>query len=99
YRGLSQVIYSFDRRSKTWRSVAGDLAERFSYHMGAATGTYRGHPALFMPYIKSSPTGASRNVSGNGVNVYYRDGADWKRERVFKSLETPVTSSGIAVGD
>ena len=75
------------------------MAERFAFHMGAAMGTYRGFPAVFMPYFKQTPSGGSKQIGGNGISIYYRDGGAWKRARVFKSIETPVSSAGIAVGD
>jgi hypothetical protein len=99
YRGLSQVVYGFDRGAKKFHQLSNDVAERFAFHMGAAMGTYRGFPAVFMPYFKQTPSGGSRQIGGNGISIYYREAGAWKRARVFKSIETPVSSAGIAVGD
>jgi hypothetical protein len=99
YRGLSQVVYEYDRAKKSFHSASSDIAEFFAYHMGAAVGTYRGMPAVYMTYFKQTPSGGSKQIGGNGVSVYYREGGTWKRARVVKSVEPPVGSAGIAVGD
>jgi hypothetical protein len=99
YRGLSQVVYAFDRGARSFATVSTDIAERYAYHNGAAAGTYRGFPALYMSYIKTIPSGGSRQVSGNGVVVYYRENGAWKKKRIWKSIEAPILSSGLAAGD
>ncbi|HKC24695.1 MAG TPA: VCBS repeat-containing protein [Thermoanaerobaculia bacterium] len=99
YRGLSQVVYAYDRAKKSFHAVSNDVAEHYAYHMGAAVGTYRGSPAVYMTYFKQTPSGGSRQIGGDGISVYYREGGAWKRSRIVKSVEAPIGSAGIAVGD
>lgn len=108
YQGMRTVIRTYDPAAKTW-SEAGEreafgttnptYAESMAAHLGTATGTYRGFPAAFMSYIIAAPQAASRNVSGNGVSIYYRNGTSWQRKRVVKTVESATTSQGVATGD
>jgi hypothetical protein len=99
YRGQTGMIYEYDAKKGSFHAVGEDLPELFSYPLGVASGTYRGAPALFMNYIKNTPSGGSREISGYGVTVFYREGGAWKKQRILKGIETPVISEGIAVAD
>lgn len=99
YQGNIGVLRAFDKKEQAFHAVGEDIVEHYAGHIGTAMGLYQGHPAAFMTYIKNAKSGASRNIAGNGVSVYYRDGAAWHRKRVFKTIEPVVLSQGIAVGD
>lgn len=99
YQGATFVVYEFDRSEKKFRRAGLDFAERYSFHSGTAIGTYQGHPAAFMSYVKVGPATASRNISGHGVSVYYREKGVWKRKRVVKFVGSRAESQGIGAGD
>jgi hypothetical protein len=100
YSGMSRIMYGYDRAKSAFHPVGEAVAEPFSWSMGAAAGTYRGFPAMFMSWFKQTPSGGSRVITGQGVTGYYREGTAWKRVRVLKAIQTPpVGSEGIAVGD
>ena len=63
-----------------------DIAEKHAAHLGTAIGTYRGFPAAYVAYFKNTPSGSSREIAGDGISIYYRDGETWKRKRVFKRV-------------
>lgn len=99
YQGNVGVLRGFDREKQTFHALGEEIVEHFAGHLGTAMGLYQGHPAAFMTYIKNARSGASRNITGNGISVYYRDGQTWRRKRVLKTIEPVTLSQGIAVGD
>jgi hypothetical protein len=50
-------------------------------------------------YIKTGPQGGTREISGHGITLFYRDGGAWKSRRIWKAVETAVSSSGLAMAD
>ena len=100
YLGWESVLFEYDAKGKKW--VAGpprDVVEQYAIHAGVAVGTYRGKPAAFVSYLKSGPVGASPEMGGYGLSVYYKDGKSWKRERILKVIGNRVPSKALAVGD
>ena len=94
------LLYEFDRGAMSFRNVSGGVVELFSVGMGAAVGTYHGHPAAFTSYFKNRPAGGLPDPTGDGLSIYYRDGKEWKRHRVLKRLgSNRGISPGIAVAD
>lgn len=101
YQGGRALLYEWDGAAKSFRHVGRGVVEEFSFHSGAATGTYGGFPAAFASYVKGNAPGAvQRPIRGHGVSVYYRDAEGWKSRRVVKALaEQGVESAGLGVGD
>ena len=101
YQGGRALLYEWDAAAKSFRSVGRGVVEEFSFHSGAAVGTYHGFPAAFSSYVKGNAPGAVvRPIRGQGVSVYYRDGDGWKAKRVVKALaDSPEESQGLGVGD
>ncbi len=98
--GVRAVAYSFDRKDKEFRGIDLSVVEGYAATMGAATGRYRGHPALFVTYLKVGPSGGVRRITGDGVSIYYEEGGVWKRKRVEKRIaEKRNDSTALAVGD
>lgn len=99
YQNGLAVIQEYDTKEKAFRKAPLDFAERFSFHSGTAVGVYKGSPAAFVTYVKVGPSGATREISGQGASVYYREDGTWKRKRIVKFVGTRVESQGIGVGD
>lgn len=101
YQGGRALLYEWDAPAKAFRSVGRGVVEEFSFHSGAAIGTYRGFPAAFSSYVKGNAPGAvARPIRGHGVSVYYRDPEGWKARRVSKVLaDRADESQGLGVGD
>lgn len=100
YIGGSATLYEFDPKKEEFRFAGTNLIEGFGLQVGAAAGTYHGHPAAFASYFKRSPTGASRKIDGQGITIYYRDSdGKLKTKRVVKTLQFDAGSPAIAVGD
>ncbi len=101
YQGGRALLYEWDAPAKAFRSVGRGVVEEFSFHSGAAIGTYRGFPAAFSSYVKGNAPGAvARPIRGHGVSVYYRDTEGWKAKRVTKALaDRADESQGLGVGD
>ncbi len=95
----TSLLYTFDRKKMTFEPAGRDVVEFNSAHIGSAVGRYRGAPAAFVSWLKNNPAGASRDMQGFGVSVYWQDGATWKRKRVLKVVGPLKASQGIAVGD
>ncbi len=101
YQGGRALLYEWDGPAKTFRHVGRGVVEEFSFHSGAAVGTYHGFPAAFSSYVKGNAPGAvEKPIRGNGLSIYYRDHDGWKAKRVLKVLsDTPAESQGLGVGD
>lgn len=100
YAGSLNSLYEFDRAKMAFRNVGVSVAEAFSVSEGTAVGTYRGHPAAVVSYLKNRPMDAQPDPTGDGVSIYYRDGGTWKRQRVLKRLGLDRSNSGgVAMGD
>lgn len=101
YQGGRALLYEWDAPAKSFRSVGRGVVEEFSFHSGAAVGTYRGFPAAFSSYVKGNAPGAvARPIRGHGVSVYYRDRDGWKAKRVTKVLaDLADEAQGLGVGD
>lgn len=101
YQGGRALLYEWDAPAKSFRSVGRGVVEEYSFHSGAAVGTYRGFPAAFSSYVKGNAPGAvARPIRGHGVSVYYRDRDGWKAKRVTKVLaDLADESQGLGVGD
>lgn len=100
YLGWDSVVFEYDRAAKTWRrGPFGESVEQMSLHGGAAIGTYHGHSAAFVSYLKAGPAGAKPAMGGYGLSVYFRDGKDWKRKRIVKVIGERVLAKALAVGD
>jgi hypothetical protein len=93
------VLYEFDRARMEFHAASAEEVEGFSVHLGSAAGTYRKLPAAFVTYMKNTPGSGKPDITGDGVSIYYRDGATWKRYRVLKRVGERGSSPGIAVGD
>ena len=93
------LVHTFDRKKLTFEHAANSVVEEYAIHDSTAVGRYRGFPAVFDAYTKLTPTGASREFTGDGVSIYYREGADWKRKRLYKRLVDSVGPQAVAVGD
>lgn len=95
-----RVVHTFDReKSKfTWRGRGA--VEEISYHFGGAMTTYDGHPGVAAAYLKIGVDGSKPEVTGHGLSIYYREGTEWKKHRVWKVLAKPAMElSGVASGD
>jgi hypothetical protein len=100
YQFGMNLVYGFNRAAKSFHTVGSSFVEDFAFHTGVALGLYKGLPGVFEGYTKSGPPDLPKKLDGAGVSIYYRDGAEWKRKRVIKTLDPmPVLSQGIAVGD
>lgn len=93
------MLYEFDPRASKWLYVGRNVVELYANHVGSAVGRYMGHPAAFVAVTKNTPPGASKNVTGDGLSIYYREGGVWKRTRIMKVIKDPSASQGLAVGD
>lgn len=99
YYGNPTVVYQYDKDGSKFVPMQWEAGERFGLHGGAAVGTYRGNPAAFVTFTKTTPEGGTPNITSYGVTVLYRRGETWSRKRVLKVAHDPVMSQGIAVGD
>jgi hypothetical protein len=99
YFGGIHVLFTFNRKSLSFEHAGVDIVERHAGHQGSAIGTYKGLPAAYVSYFKNTPSGSSREIAGDGISIYYREGETWKRKRVWKRVGEKGNSQGIAVGD
>ncbi len=101
YQGGRALLYEWDATGGAFRHVGRGVVEEFSFHSGAAVGTYHGFPAAFASYVKGNAPGAVvKPIRGHGVSIYYRDRDGWKSKRVTKVLaDRPDESQGLGVGD
>ncbi len=101
YQGGRALLYEWDAAGKAFRSVGRGVVEEFSFHSGAAVGTYHGFPAAFSSYVKGNAPGAvAKPMRGHGVSVYYRTREGWKARRITKVIaDLPEESQGLGVGD
>ncbi len=99
YMMMAAILHEFDRKTLTFRLAAVDLVERYAGHLGSAVGTYRGFPAAYTTWFRNTPSGASRDVAGAGVTLYWREGKEWKKKRVVKWLDKQGVTEALAVGD
>jgi hypothetical protein len=100
YFGNNATLYEFDPKSEEFRYLGDGVVEGYGQHMGAAAGTYHGHPAAFSTWFKRAPYGASRKIDGQGITVYYRDtDGTMKSKRIVKTLKFDAGSPAIAAGD
>jgi hypothetical protein len=100
YIGSAATLWEFDPKSEEFRYLGDGVVEGHGQHVGAAAGTYLGHPAAFSTWFKRTPSGASPKIDGQGITVYYR-GADGKMagKRIVKTLQFDAASPAIAAGD
>ena len=100
-RGGRTILFEWDAEKKASVRRGSDIIEGYGFHSGTAMGTYAGKPAVFVAYFKGTPRGAVRTMTGNGLSIYYREGADWKRKRIVKVVDEKgdVESQGVGVGD
>lgn len=101
YQGGRALLYEWDAPARAFRSVGRGVVEEYSFHSGAAVGTYHGLAAAFSSYVKGNAPGAvAKPIRGHGVSVYYRDKDGWKSKRIVKALaDLAVESQGLGVGD
>jgi len=99
YQGNVRTMWEYDRAGNKFVPAGEGAVEWYASHVGSVAGTYQGHPAAFLSYIKNGPQGAIRQISGNGVSVYYRTPEGWKGKRILKTIEQPSVSQGLAAGD
>lgn len=101
YQGGRALLYEWDAAGKAFQSVGRGVVEEFSFHSGAAVGTYHGFPAAFASYVKGNAPGAvAKPMRGHGVSVYFRTREGWKARRITKVIaDLPEESQGLGVGD
>jgi hypothetical protein len=100
-RGGRVILFEWDAEKKASVRRGGNIVEGYGFHSGVAMGTFAGKPAAFVSYFKGTPRGAVRTMTGNGLSIYYREGADWKRKRLVKVVDEKgdIESAGVGVGD
>lgn len=100
YYGGMRVLHTFDKTAAKFTWPGKGIVEELSYHIGGTAMTYMGKPGVAATYMKVGPDEGKPNVTGYGITIYYRDGEQWKSQRVFKTLVQPaVETHGIAAGD
>jgi hypothetical protein len=93
------LLLTFDREGMKFENTGWDVVERFAVHPGATVGRVHGLPAAFATYIKLTPDGGSRNVTGDGVSAYILENGKWRRQRILKRIGENIGSQALAVGD
>lgn len=101
YQGGRALLYEYDRSAREFRHVGRGVVEEYSFHSGAAVGTFRGLPAAFTTWVKGNAPGTDKKpIRGHGVSIYYREGGAWKSKRLVKVLaDIGDEAAGIAAGD